>query len=508
MLDQHPSSPVERWLSAHRAPAVVLLLGAALAARLVHLNRGLWIDEYATWSAISLSWSDLLRDRFAAGHLPLYFALEKLWVAAAGSSGWVMRLPSVALGVTGVWLALRLGEEGFRPAAAFVAAGLLAIDPLDLWASQVARPYALVSALALFSSLQCMRWMRARRRRNAVGLAMATWAGMAALPSFAFFVAGQAAFLAARGRKRLREWSEPLGALGVGVALGLPLWFLMWGRVVRESALEDPAELTLKHAAHYVVRGIFGDVDRTRFGGWLSFPGTCCLALAAGVLIVGLARNNAAKRMAAALSMDSRGGQAGDDALRLTRYLALWVGVYTVLVLLFSSRVSNIAEHSRHFAPLAGAVCLSFAAAAFLLRRPAWRGLYLALTAGLLFVSTVAWWQYPGDGLGDAIAWIESRRQPRERVAGCNGGPIVIGYRYGAPAAARDHLDSISRSIRSKSELRRRLQQSAGPGQALWLLIYHQGDSPILSVARSPAEFDIQEWRVFGDAQALRLKRK
>jgi mannosyltransferase len=85
-----------------------VILLAALIARLIHLDRGMWIDELKTWGVSRFTWDAMLTNRFEQGHLPLYFALMRLWTPIAGAHAWALRLPCVALGVWGVNMAFSL----------------------------------------------------------------------------------------------------------------------------------------------------------------------------------------------------------------------------------------------------------------------------------------------------------------------------------------------------------------------------------------------------------------
>ena len=158
-----------------------LLLAVAAALRLYRLDEmSLWVDEYYSLIIAQHSLAEIpaaaLRD--AAFQPPFYFWLLHLVIGAFGDSETALRLLSAVAGAVTAPLAVLLIQAlGESPRVAALCGGLFALNPLHLWYSQEARPYALLVCLGL-GSLVCL--LRAFR----TGTALA-WTGFAGLASLA-----------------------------------------------------------------------------------------------------------------------------------------------------------------------------------------------------------------------------------------------------------------------------------------------------------------------------------
>jgi mannosyltransferase len=161
-------------------PLLLTLLGLALRAW--HLGQNsLWIDEYASLRTALASLADIPAEalRHDAFEPPLYFWLLHLVVAGIGQSEAALRLPSVLAGVATIpafWLlTARLTGSS---TTAHLAAALLAVNPLHVWYSQEARPYALLMCIAVTAMLclqraladQGPRWWSAFSCLSALGM--------------------------------------------------------------------------------------------------------------------------------------------------------------------------------------------------------------------------------------------------------------------------------------------------------------------------------------------------
>ena len=154
-----------RRLSSPGSPVLWLSLFLAAGLRFWHLGQqSLWVDEFASLLTALPSMAEipvqaLRNDAFEP---PLYFWLLHGVIRIAGSSEWALRLLSALAGtatIPVVWLLIR--DVTRRPRIADTTALLLATNPLHLWYSQEARPYAL---LVLFGSTALLCLMRALDR--------------------------------------------------------------------------------------------------------------------------------------------------------------------------------------------------------------------------------------------------------------------------------------------------------------------------------------------------------
>ncbi len=138
-------SPAVRYL-------VPLTLCAALALRLLGLNKGLWMDE--TYSIRTISTDSLLgmiRAMRLDNQSPLYFVVLRIW-ALLGTSEFMLRMLSVVLGIAAV-VSVAYWMKRYSPSAALFAALVMSTFPLLLRYSQEVRPYAfllLATALAFY----------------------------------------------------------------------------------------------------------------------------------------------------------------------------------------------------------------------------------------------------------------------------------------------------------------------------------------------------------------------
>lgn len=201
----------------------------ALALRVTHLGRSLFTDE---------TYSLALAQR-GFGHMFGLFGYEAngtpyplvLWplIRLLGTSETVLRAPAVLAGAASVpalwWAAKRLG---YRDAVALGAAGLLAVNPMAVWYSQEARPYALVMLAAclafgalpglLASPTPATGAQAGNRTRNSTRAMLGYVAAMALLgysDLLALPIALPAQWLMARrsGREGMRRWLWSLAAV-------------------------------------------------------------------------------------------------------------------------------------------------------------------------------------------------------------------------------------------------------------------------------------------------------
>ena len=174
------------------------------------------------------------------GNHPLFELLLRLWMPADGSDAW-MRIPSAALGVAAVWMTWLL-VRGLGVRYGLVAAWLMALSPLHVMYSRIARPYSLACTLALASTLALI-W--AIRRRSV--LSFAVYAIATALLVYANLFAvslwiAQGVFLLWFYRRRLRRLAPWVAAnLAVAALLAPWMWYsavgaMTWGSQTQYTA--------------------------------------------------------------------------------------------------------------------------------------------------------------------------------------------------------------------------------------------------------------------------------
>jgi mannosyltransferase len=121
-------------------------------------DRQVWRDEHSTWWAATIPFDALLRliSNLDAVIAPYYLLMRGI-LAVAGESPLALRLPS-ALAITAACALLcQLGTRMFSARVGLYAALLFAIVPNVSRYGQEARPYALVLAVCIGSSLLLLR---------------------------------------------------------------------------------------------------------------------------------------------------------------------------------------------------------------------------------------------------------------------------------------------------------------------------------------------------------------
>jgi len=278
---------------------LVLLLLAAFWLRLYRLDaQSLWWDEGISLHLATSGAAEIVRDRLANIHPPLYFFLLKGWLRLVGVSAFTGRALSVLGGLLQVALAFAaarawsrragLGRQGAR-AAAWLAGGLMLLSPLSVIYSQEIRVYAWLPVVYLLLLLLAGRWLAAGSGQTwprLGALAAVAWVGLhlhyIALFAVAYVGAWGALALWRRGDGRaLRRW---LLAQAVVAAASLP-WLIAvaanWPAVRAEAAAgtftTEPVPLPFLFAQVWAFH-------LTGLAGSLSSP--LVRGLAAGVAVV------------------------------------------------------------------------------------------------------------------------------------------------------------------------------------------------------------------------------
>ncbi len=210
--------------------AIIAFTLAGLALRLFQLTHSdLWGDEaYSVWLSQRDPLSILADLAQGEPHPPFYPLLLWLWMKAAGSSEFAVRLPSVLLGTALVPLAALWGRRLAGRGAGLAAAALAVVNPFLLWYSQEARMYIAAATFATWSMLALDDALSGRRsyRPYVVATALLIYAHYYGL----FVWAAQLIVLdtlAALDRARPRAWLRPIGLVGL---LYLP-WVAFSGRI-------------------------------------------------------------------------------------------------------------------------------------------------------------------------------------------------------------------------------------------------------------------------------------
>lgn len=196
---------------------------------MTHLGRSLFTDETFSLALAQRGFGHMLGlFGYEANGMPYPIVLWPL-IRIFGSSEALLRVPAVLAGTASVpalwWAARRLG---YRDAVALGAAGLLAVNPMAVWYSQEARPYALVvlAACLAFGALPGALGPRAKDAQGRGGssgagaargvlgyvaaMALLAYCDLLALP---IALPAQALIARRAGREGMRRWLYSLAAV-------------------------------------------------------------------------------------------------------------------------------------------------------------------------------------------------------------------------------------------------------------------------------------------------------
>jgi mannosyltransferase len=121
--------------------AVPLLLVVAVALRLPNLDESLWYDEVAY--SIHDRWLQVWEFVKADTAAPLYPLLMYFWDSLTADHEWLVRFPSLVLGVGSIGLTYMIARRFGTGATALLTGLMLAFSPVHIWYSQEGTPYAM-----------------------------------------------------------------------------------------------------------------------------------------------------------------------------------------------------------------------------------------------------------------------------------------------------------------------------------------------------------------------------
>jgi uncharacterized membrane protein len=220
-----------------------LLLAVAIALRLYRLGQNsFWVDEYASLLVARHPWQEIPAAalRGDAFEPPLYFWLLHVALRMFGESEVILRFPSaVSGGVTIPLTVLLLRGLRAAPRTAVLGGALLAFNPLHIWYSQEARPYALLICLGAGSLIALAR---ALRTNGALA-----WSGFTVLASLTIMTHVIGVFFPLVGwlwilsRHRNPATLRPLLAATLGIMLlTAPFGFQLARAVVQAQSTGSP----------------------------------------------------------------------------------------------------------------------------------------------------------------------------------------------------------------------------------------------------------------------------
>jgi 4-amino-4-deoxy-L-arabinose transferase-like glycosyltransferase len=154
-----------------KLPQNLIPLGITLLAFLLRAYRldfqSYWIDE--AWSVFfaNLSLNEMWhRLNTTEPHPPFYHIATLLWVRQAGDSEYALRFFSLLFGVLAVPFTFRLGQTLGDIRLGLIAALLMAVAPFQIWHSQEARMYSVLTAASAMCMWGFVAWVQLGGRKN------------------------------------------------------------------------------------------------------------------------------------------------------------------------------------------------------------------------------------------------------------------------------------------------------------------------------------------------------
>ena len=410
------SLPRERQL-------LVALTIIALALRVTNLSRSLFVDEAYSLALAQRSFGHMLALFGYEANGTLYSIVLWPLVRIFGTGAVLLRAPSVLAGtlsVPALWWAAR---KFVSSPAALLAAALLALNPMAIWYSEMARQYAFVvlaSCLAFGALASALE--RDGGRRAWVGY-VAAMAALAYCDLLAAPIAlpAQALIAYRYGRGGVRSWLRSLLALFICC---IPL--LVAAVIAR----------THRNALYWLPKADRGLVElalKEFTGGFSELSSVRSATLLAGAVLVAAAlwstrpRKGAAGGENGAASQDA--GEGADARERHTLAMAACWGIAPGAILLVISFVEPVFYPRYAILALPGLCLLLAAAAARLWRSP--RGIALAcaciaVVAGAAIVADAKQRTYLQENWPPVAAWLRAERSA--------GQPVIVDNALVLPA--------------------------------------------------------------------------
>lgn len=459
-----PAPSVKTRDNTLRDMVLVLLLGVICFS--VHLWRGFTVDEYATWSRTRLPVADLIQDRLKNGHFPSYFLLVQAWSRLAGDAEYVLRAPSVVLGLAGLaalWLLVR-DLAGRR--AAMIAGALYPVHQVVIWSAQNARPWAGVLAFSILVALGLVRFWLTEQRRWLVVLAAAVMLGFSFAAAFALTIAAFVVALLMCIRCAPRMAGLSLTALLAPLAvMSVPALALAQ---TQEKYAGDRGPFRF-----YFFRGINGLADvilgdyKIWTGEWMRY-----VALVTVIWLGWMAFRSLSERF------------GGTKQVFLRHLVFCWLLVPWVCLMLGAAITrTSMLSNERYFVPLLGAVIIVLAVGLdrVLGDAPARPTRWLAVVGVwiLLAATAAAYWKTNGDGPRLMVKeWL--RGEPPRCVVG-HVGPLVYEFRsLPAPRLVATYRHGMD-------EVRELLSREAAGGP-VWLFVYNNKTDRLDPLLKQPVE--------------------
>ena len=452
-------------LNGHRtlkvAWAPVALCLVAFLLRLHNIDaQALWWDEAISVRLATSSTLELLSDRAAHVHPPLYFLLLKGWVAGAGIGAYSVRFFSAWFNTLLVAAVYAFGRRHLDRTTGLIVALLTATSPLYVVYSQEARVYAILplAYLALLAQVNCLTRHRTFPCKQWLLLVGIQVLGLHLHYAFAFAVLYANLRLLihiTRGRRSARMWLLSLALVAILCLPWLAATLVSLEAVRADTGIDDPFSEALP--LDFFVRLLW----TFHWSGLTAAPGYPPLQIAAWVILALLLAGLVLRLL------DVRTRRAA------SQLLADWVVPLAPAILLWQAKPLS---HPRYVTAFSVALLLIAAYVVRHVRRHGVAGSLLASALGLALCITSAialhaWYTIPRFGKDDVrgvAAWLGPRTSAADLiVAPWEDWSLDYAYDGPAPIIRPDSRDEVAAW--------RELADATDGVERLFLVAYHRG---------------------------------
>ncbi len=503
--DLNASGHAARFGSSGYITWICILFGGALARMFLIDRHGLWNNELITVGVLKLDPAEIIRERIAQNHMPLFFVMLKGWTSIFGTEEWALRAPSALFGAMAVWAVGRLADRVAGPRVALLTAASAALHQIWLSTSLDARMYSMVVWVAAESTDAYLAWKPRVDRSHSEGAEsepsrtaapLIRWAVVALvgihthLLILPLLVAhGIDAFLT-HYRRRVRIGGF-IAAAGLVAVLSVPVCIAWIGGQTKF----EPGRAPEIQGAGILIRQIYrlalGDYDALESNP-LRAVGYLTLALAVAGFFFSDRRPGAAGESEGHGSDDQ--GDASeprnDSGLRfLGIFTALFIGGLFIAASLTSSSVLG---SIRYYSPVMPFMLILVWCGVDRLQRvhAGVAAVGMALIFAIQFTYSAVYYAGVGEGYREAVRYIEEHREAGDGliVVSSGTGWNMFGGYYGAEISSG--ALSIDRKEKAVAPVLRAVSDYGRQHSRFWTFTYHEKRSSIWkALDRNPDRF-------------------
>ena len=238
------------------ALAAVMLLAIVLRLREAW-GTPLWFDEIYIADVAAMPARAIVDLAARDIHPPLAFLMFGAWRSLFGDADFVLRIPALAIGFATVLVTWRLGRDAFGPAAALLAALLLALHPMHTRFSQEVEVHALLALLPVLLAALAWRWSMYGRVADAAAFTIVAVAALYThyLLSLAVIAAAAWGLFASPDARARGRWALALAVVVVAFLPQVPVLLEQFRREGSGSFFHWPTPADLMRLAETAVPG-------------------------------------------------------------------------------------------------------------------------------------------------------------------------------------------------------------------------------------------------------------